>query len=317
MTAKNNQDTKNKRPRQQFKRIKRDIHGILLLDKPTGITSNNALQQVKHALEARKAGHTGSLDPLASGLLPLCFGEATKISTYLLEADKTYIVTAKLGVKTDSADSDGAVIETQDVPRLDLDTIQAVLDSFLGDSQQIPPMYSALKHEGQRLYKLARKGEVVDRPPRAIYVSHIELNTYADESLSLTVTVSKGTYIRSLVEDIAVALGTVAHVTVLRRTGVYPYTNPMMITLDAFLELSAEDKQARLMSIESGLSHWQTITLNAEQTQDIKHGKRVVTQEINANDKVLVLDNAGKPLALGEISDKGLLKPKRLLLLPS
>lgn len=312
MTAKKNKPS-SKSP--QFKRIKRDIHGILLLDKPTGITSNKALQQVKHALEAKKAGHTGSLDPLASGLLPLCFGEATKVSSYLLEADKTYEVTAKLGSKTDTADSDGEIIETQAVPDLSIEQIQTVLESFLGDSEQIPPMYSALKHEGQRLYKLARQGEVVERKPRAIHVSQIEFISYDNEDLSLRVTVSKGTYIRSLIEDIAVMLGTLAHVTVLRRTGVYPYLNPDMITMDQFLALAESERVASLLSIESALSHWQSIQLNAEQSQAIKRGKTVITQETIANDKVLVKDETGLALALGELAASGVLKSKRLLLL--
>ncbi|MBT8142162.1 MAG: tRNA pseudouridine(55) synthase TruB [Gammaproteobacteria bacterium] len=294
------------------KKNKRNIHGILLLDKPSGIGSNKALQQVKHSLQAKKAGHTGSLDPLASGLLPLCFGEATKISQYLLESNKTYQVTAKLGIKTDSADSDGEIVESQTVPDFDEATLRQVLNSFLGDSEQIPPMYSALKVDGQRLYKLARKGKVIERKPRAIHISKIKLIDLTKDSISFQVTVSKGTYIRSLVEDLAAELGTVGHVTVLRRIGVSPFMNPEMHELDAFLDLADEHKQACLISIESALGHWPQIQLDDAQSQDLQHGKPVQTAETRTLDPVLVVDSQAKALAIGEVGASGVLKSKRL-----
>jgi tRNA pseudouridine55 synthase len=306
-----------KKNKQQAKRSKRSIHGILLLDKPTGISSNKALQQVKYALAAAKAGHTGSLDPLASGLLPLCFGEATKISSYLLEADKSYTVTAKLGVKTNTGDSEGEVTDTQSVPDFELKHLNSVLVSFLGDSLQIPPMYSALKVDGQRLYKLARKGETVERKHRAIHIHSLEMTRFSNNELSLNAVVSKGTYIRSLIEDIAEKLGTIAHVIALRRTGVYPYENPAMISMQEFTQMTDEQKQACLIPIESALSHWKCIKLEASQASDLKHGKTVQTHEYAANELVLVKDENDSALAIGSLDAQGLLKTRRLFLIPS
>ena len=302
---------------QQVKRTTRDVHGILLLDKPTGITSNKALQDIKYTLQAKKAGHTGSLDPLATGLLPLCFGEATKISAYLLEADKTYEVTAKLGVKTDSADSDGEVVDTQVVPVLSKEQIQTVIQSFLGEGEQIPPMYSALKVNGQRLYKLARKGKVIERKPRKVIIGPIELLSFSQEHFSLRVTVSKGTYIRSLIEDIATKLNTIAHVTILRRIGVSPFMQPKMINIEDFKNLSQEEQEKLLVPIDAALVSWKKIALSSQQTEDIKHGKLVLTTETIADDKILALDENGQALALAAVDAHGLLKSKRLLLLPT
>jgi len=290
-------------------------HGILLLDKPSGITSNKALQTARYALRAKKAGHTGSLDPLASGLLPLCFGEATKISSYLLEADKTYEVTAVLGVKTDSADSDGEITERQVVPDLSLQQITSVLESFLGSSQQVPPMYSALKQNGVRLYKLAREGQVVERKPRDIHISVLELLEYDKNTISLRATVSKGTYIRSLVEDIAKALGTLAHVSILRRTGVAPYSNPDMCSLENFIELPEAEQLQHLMPITSALAHWESVQLDERQSADLKQGKTVQMSGYTAQDLVLVLTPKGQALAIGSIDVQGILKTRRLFLL--
>ena len=196
---------------------RRDVHGVLLLDKPTGLTSNDALQKAKRLYAANKAGHTGSLDPLASGLLPICFGEATKVSGFLLDADKHYAVTCKLGQRTATADAEGEVVETKPVPALTPDLIERALAGFRGDIMQVPPMYSALRHQGRRLYDLAREGIEVPREPRPVSIFRLELKDWSPESLSMEVVCSKGTYIRTLVEDVAAALGTWAHVTVLRR----------------------------------------------------------------------------------------------------
>ena len=304
MTAKNK--------RQQTKRIKRDVHGILLLDKPTGITSNKALQDIKYSLQAKKAGHTGSLDPLATGLLPLCFGEATKISQYLLESDKTYEVTAKLGVKTDSADSDGNIVEEQPVPPLTKEQIQRAIESFLGEGEQIPPMYSALKVDGKRLYKLARKGEVIERKPRKVTIGPIELLSFSQMHFSLRVTVSKGTYIRSLIEDIATKLQTIAHVTVLRRIGVSPFMQPTMISLEDFKALSQDEQEKLLLPIDEALVNWKKVQLSAEHSQDLRHGKLVRTTETAADSMVLAVDENGVVLALAELDAFGVLKSKRL-----
>ena len=190
------------------KRPKQAVDGLLLLNKPSGITSNRALQIVKRLLNAKKAGHTGSLDPLATGMLPLCFGEATKVCAYLLDADKTYRVTARLGSATDTADADGKEIDTAAVPDLSAADWDLILQGFVGESRQIPPMYSALKQDGKRLYELARKGEVVERAPRRIHIDEIVLLEAAGSRLVFRVSCSKGTYIRTLVEDVAKQAGT-------------------------------------------------------------------------------------------------------------
>ncbi|MGH8121089.1 MAG: tRNA pseudouridine(55) synthase TruB, partial [Gammaproteobacteria bacterium] len=207
----------------------RDVHGILLLDKPAGATSNHVLQQVKRLYLARKAGHTGSLDKLASGLLPLCLGEATKLSGYLLNADKAYEATCKLGVVTTTGDAAGAVIATHPVPAISGADVERVMERFRGEIQQTPPMYSALKHEGRRLYKLAYAGISVEREPRSVTIhelTHVRLN---GDELEFRVHCSKGTYIRTLAEDIGRELGCGAHIKVLRRTAVGPFTAEQMV----------------------------------------------------------------------------------------
>ncbi|MGB1580547.1 MAG: tRNA pseudouridine(55) synthase TruB, partial [Nevskiales bacterium] len=209
----------------------RNISGILLLDKPIGRSSNAALQEVKRLFDARKAGHTGSLDPLATGLLPICFGHATKLSGYLLDADKAYWVKARLGERTDTADAEGEVIERLPVPDLSSRSVLDVLGSFLGEQEQLPPMYSALKHEGKRLYELARAGEEVERKKRRINIYDLQLLSAQADELVMSVRCSKGTYIRTLVEDIAQALGTVGHVAALRHTAVGAFTGEQMIDL--------------------------------------------------------------------------------------
>ena len=189
------------------KRAGRDLNGILLLDKPTGISSNRALQMAARLFSSRKAGHTGSLDPLASGMLPICFGEATKVSGFLLDSDKAYTVTARLGVVTDSGDADGDVVERSENVDVNRSALEAALEQFRGPIEQIPPMYSALKHKGQPLYKLARKGQVIERKPRPVIIRHLELLELKNDQFSLYIECGKGTYIRSLVVDIGAALG--------------------------------------------------------------------------------------------------------------
>ncbi|MEQ1582235.1 MAG: tRNA pseudouridine(55) synthase TruB [Steroidobacteraceae bacterium] len=225
-------DEANPRPR----RFDREVDGILLLDKPTGISSNSALQQARRLFRALKAGHAGSLDPLASGLLPVCFGQATKVCGQLLESGKAYRVVARLGEQTDTADAEGQVIATQPVPPLDRQTVEAAVARFVGDQTQVPPMYSALKHEGKRLYELARQGETVERAARHIHIGGIDVLRVEAPEIELDVACSKGTYIRTLVEDVARALGTLGHVTALRRLKVDAFGNPPMVT---FAELEA------------------------------------------------------------------------------
>jgi len=197
----------------------RDVNGILVIDKPMDITSNGILQQVKRLFGAAKAGHTGALDPLATGVLPLCFGEATKFSQMMLDSDKAYIATAKLGVRTETGDSEGQIVEQKPVPPgLTADSLESVLDRFRGDIQQVPSMYSALKHKGRPLYEYAREGIEVERPARPVTIYELALIEIRDDELDIAVSCTKGTYIRSLVEDIGAALGCGAHVTALRRT---------------------------------------------------------------------------------------------------
>ena len=242
------------------------MHGVLLLDKPTGISSNAALQRAKNLFRARKAGHTGSLDPLATGMLPICFGEATKLSTYLLASDKSYCTTAQLGVVTDSGDSDGAVIKTNSIPEpLTEQGVESELARLRGSIEQVPPMYSALKHQGERLYKLARQGKTVERKARSVTIHELLLKALDNDTVTLSVRCSKGTYIRTLVEDLGQALGCGAHITMLRRTGVDPYDGLPMLSLDELTELQEhggdEALDECLLPLDSALEHMPAITL--------------------------------------------------------
>ncbi|MGB5440817.1 MAG: tRNA pseudouridine(55) synthase TruB, partial [Gammaproteobacteria bacterium] len=207
----------------------RPVNGILLLDKPAGVTSNAALQIVKKLYRARKAGHTGSLDPLATGLLPICFGEATKISGFLLDADKDYLVTCKLGERTTTGDAEGEVEQRRPVERVTEKLVRKAMQGFIGDIEQIPPMYSALKHKGERLYKLARQGIEVERAPRQVTIFEMELTDFSLPEATFRVHCSKGTYVRTLIEDIGEVLGCGAHVIRLRRLGVGPFDSSGMI----------------------------------------------------------------------------------------
>lgn len=263
-------------PRAQ--RFDRAVDGILLLDKPQGMSSNAALQQARVALRALKAGHAGSLDPLATGMLPLCFGQATKVCGYLLESRKSYRVIARLGIRTDSADADGAMIETAAVPTFDEAKVQQVLASFLGPQQQVPPMYSALKHQGQRLYELARRGEVIERAPRDIVIERMELLRFTADEVEFEVRCSKGTYVRSLVEDLAARLGTVGHVTLLRRTQVDPFDASRMVTLEQLDAARAEGGPAALdawlLPADAALAALPALQLDEARATDLSHGRR-------------------------------------------
>lgn len=264
------------------KRFDRAVDGILLLDKPQGMSSNTALQRARGFYRALKAGHAGSLDPLATGMLPICFGQATKVCGYLLNSRKTYRVAALLGIKTDSADADGLPIEQHEVPAFDTARAIAVLNSFLGAQQQVPPMYSALKHEGRRLYELARSGETIERAPRDIFIEHIELVAYTANTLEFEVRCSKGTYVRSLVEDVAARLGTVGHVTLLRRTQVDPFDASRMVTLDQLTELSIPELDALLQPADAALRQLPELQLDAAQTVALFHGKPLMELQVPA-----------------------------------
>ena len=216
----------------QFRRKWRDVDGILLLDKPRGLSSNQALQLARRIYNARKAGHTGSLDPFATGMLPLCFGQATKVSGQMLAASKTYRVQCQLGIQTSTGDPEGEVCLEAEVPQLDETQIARTLATFTGEIEQVPPMYSALKHQGKRLYELARQGIEVERKARKVEIFSLSLDSFATDSLQLTVQCSKGTYIRTLVQDLAQAWGTVGHATALRRLSVQPFAESAMIGIE-------------------------------------------------------------------------------------
>ena len=304
---------------QRVRPPRRDVHGVLLLDKPVGLTSNDALQRVKRLFAAKKAGHTGSLDPLASGMLPLCFGEATKVSGFLLDADKYYVVTCKLGSRTATADAEGEVIETRPVPALDARRIEQALAGFRGEIMQVPPMYSALRHQGQRLYDLAREGIEVPREARPLTIHELLLTEFTADSLSLAVRCSKGTYIRTLVEDVAEALGTCAHVTVLRRLAVGPFGLGSAMHSLADLEQGARDGaaglDALLLPVDSAVAHWPKADLTGDAAWYFTKGQPVFVPGAPAQGRLRVYADQ-RFLGVGEIMSDGRLAPRRLLNLP-
>lgn len=291
------------------------VDGLLLLNKPTGLTSNQALQRVKRLLNAKKAGHTGSLDPAATGMLPLCFGEATKVCSYLLNADKIYRVTAKLGIATDTGDADGKEIDRLDVPAKSSGEWAEVLQTFIGDSEQVPPMYSALKKDGKRLYELARKGMTVERDPRPIRIDEIELIEAAGTRLVFRVHCSKGTYIRVLVEDIARAVGTVAHTARLHREGVGDFQAKDMLDLSA-MEVEAADGPSllrkRLMAPDTALAGFPAITVSADEGVRFSLGQALEGLETAPSGLVRVYSDEPRFLGVGERSKAGIVAPKRV-----
>lgn len=299
----------------------RPLHGIVLLDKGKGISSNHALQQVRRLFQAEKAGHTGSLDPLATGLLPVCFGKATRVSGLLLESDKAYSVCARLGQRTDTADADGEVIEERPVPDLSLADIEAVVARFIGEVEQIPPMYSALKHEGQRLYELARKGVEVERKPRRVRFDWITVDRFEGHELCLSLHCTKGAYVRTLVEDIGEALGCGAHVTMLRRTGVGPWmptadSTPVMYSFDELKKLAEEGQDALdrvILPTDSALPGYPAITLDADSTHYIRHGHPVFVPNAPTAGWLRIYGADGLFLGLGEVLDDGRLAPRKML----
>lgn len=294
----------------------RNISGILLLDKPLGITSNSALQGVKRLFDAQKAGHTGSLDPLADGLLPICFGAATKVSAFLLDADKHYQVRVKLGVTTTTADAEGEVLETRPVTGISAADIQRVISGFQGDIEQIPPMYSALKHNGDRLYKLARDGIEVERAARPVSIHSITMQNYATPEFDLEVHCSKGTYIRTLAEDIGKELGCGAHVSALRRTGVGPYGAEAMVTMEQIRQLAAEGFAAMdelLLPIDSALKGWPEVKLSPDGTFYLRQGQAVLVPNAPTEGMVRLYAADGAFMGVGEILDDGRVAPRRMM----
>jgi tRNA pseudouridine55 synthase len=289
--------------------------GVVLLDKPVGMSSNRALQRVRRLFGARKAGHTGSLDPLASGLLPICLEQATRFSGYLLDASKCYRVTAELGTRTATGDSEGQVVEHCQWRQLEQARLAAVLAGFRGRISQVPPMYSALKQGGERLYRKARRGETVARPPRQVEISRLELTAWHPPAFTLDVECSKGTYVRTLVEDIARAAGSCAHVAALRRYALGPYSESDMHTLDA-LETRAAESPARLAETllpgDSALAALPALTLEPLDERQLRQG-RAVAAMAGAPPGLVRLYGGSGFLGLGERGSDGLVRPKRLL----
>lgn len=300
----------------QVKRIRRQVHGVLVLDKPRGFSSNAALQKVRWLLNAEKAGHTGSLDPLATGVLPLCFGEATKFSQYLLDADKGYSTVAQLGITTTTGDAEGEVLERRAVA-VDEAAIQAALPAFRGQIEQIPPMYSALKRDGQPLYKLARAGEVVEREARSVTIARLELLALQEDRATLEVACSKGTYVRTLVEDLGARLGCGAHVAELRRTQAGPFGLAQAISLEeleaAHAEGGAEALDRFLLPVDSGLEHWPLVQLTQHSAYYWLHGQPVRAANAPKFGLTRVQDDQGRFIGIGEIDDEGQVAPRRLI----
>ena len=340
----------------------RSINGILLLDKPKGMTSNQALQTAKKLFSASKVGHTGSLDPLATGLLPLCFGEATKFSQFLLNADKTYYVTARLGVKTNTGDAEGEVVESRPVSNYSVDQLETVLSAFRGSISQIPPMFSALKHKGRPLYKLAREGIVVERSPRTVTIHSLRLlnNSDADKNssvkntdsqqsdfcqgaetmsnrsvynihedcdqcdtqamssaksiLNLEIKCSKGTYIRTLIEDIGEALGCGAYVYDLRRISVANYLAEQMVSLEKLQTLSLAECDQKLLSLDSLLNEWPVLKISQAVAYYLYRGQAVLLPNLPKPGLLrLQLQESGRFIGVGEILEDGRVAPRRLV----
>ena len=303
---------------QQIKRIRRNVSGIILLDKPLGVSSNGALQKVRWLLNAAKGGHTGSLDPLATGVLPLCFGEATKFSRYLLDADKTYETVVQLGATTTTADAEGEVIERKAV-NCTLAEIEQALQQFRGDILQVPPMYSALKKDGQPLYKLARLGEVVERKPRPVTIFSLELLSYdsATQRLSLRAHCSKGTYIRTLAEDIGAALNCGGYVAELRRTQAGPFSLQGSVTIAELEQLheqqGAEALDKFLLASDSGLLHWPQVQLSEHSSYYWLQGQPVRAPGAPSFGMLRVRNAEDEFIGIGEIDDDGLVAPRRVI----
>jgi len=291
-----------------------DIHGVVLLDKPAGISSNRALQKVRGIFQARKAGHTGSLDPFATGMLPICLGEASKTAAFMLEASKRYRATARLGEATTTGDIEGEVIQTCPEPDVDPQTVSSTLQQFVGHIEQVPPMYSALKFEGKPLYEYARAGIEIIRPARPVTIHQLDLVDWQSPKLSFDVYCSKGTYIRTLAEDIAKALQSCAHLVELRRLEVEPFANHTMVTLEQLQQASdSGELQNHLLAIDAGLPDWLRVDLDQEQHGKFIHGNQFPFSSAGIKTgNVRVYGPDGNLLGLAEISTQGTLKPTRV-----
>lgn len=296
----------------QVKRIKRDISGVILLDKPLGFSSNQALQKIKYLLQAEKAGHTGSLDPLASGLLPLCFGEATKFSHYLLDADKSYRALVQLGATTTTGDAEGEVLVSRPVYVTEAQ-VKKVLNDFIGDIKQTPPMYSALKHQGKALYEYARDGVDIERAARDVTIYQIDFHGFQNHQLDITVACSKGTYIRTLAEDIGAALGCGAHLAGLRRLTAGHFKLEDAITVEAFEAMTLEQRDACLLPPDATIATLPMVTIDADSEFYLLRGQSVWKANLNIQGSFRVYNEQGVFLGLGEQAPDGKIAPKRLL----
>ena len=295
----------------------RDIHGVFLLDKPQGMSSNDIMQKVKRIFQANKAGHTGALDPLATGMLPICLGEATKFSQFLLDADKRYLVTAKLGERTDTSDAEGQIVETRDV-KVKTPEILTALKQFRGDILQVPTMFSALKHNGKPLYEYARQGITVEREARPITIFELNFIEYNAPYLTLEVHCSKGTYIRTLVDDLGAALGCGAHVTMLRRTAVADYPTEKMLDWNALQSLAAQQDlallDALLLPMDTAVAKLPALTLNESQTQGIGFGQRIKFNNPNRlQGQVRLFSHENRFLGVAVIDENNVIRPQRLV----
>lgn len=294
------------------KRIKRDVSGVLLLDKPVGITSNAALQIAKRLYRAAKAGHTGTLDPMASGLLPLCLGEATKFAQYPTDADKTYEAVIKLGETTDTGDADGQMLSQRQVA-VSRNDIERVVSQFTGPIMQTPPMYSALKHQGQALYKYARKGIEIERAPRAVTLHQITILSFAADTVSIRVDCSKGTYIRVLAEDIGEQLGCGAHLIGLRRTQVGAFTLSDAITLDTLEALSEAERDNQLLPPDCLVAGLPEIALDQDAAYYLRQGQAIWLPKLSLHQRFRIYDEKHVFIGVGEVGDEGKLQPSRLV----
>ncbi|MBV8740256.1 MAG: tRNA pseudouridine(55) synthase TruB [Sinobacteraceae bacterium] len=288
------------------------VNGIFLLDKPAGLSSNGALQRVRRLLRARKAGHVGSLDPLATGMLPICLGEATKVAGDMLSGRKLYRFDLQLGSRTTTGDVEGEELESAPVPALSAAVIERTLQHFTGAQQQVPPMYSALKRDGQPLYRLARAGIQVERAPRNIEIYVLKLRGEPDNPLKLEVLCSKGTYVRTLGEDLALALGTVGHLVQLRRASVEPFSEDAMQSLEELERQLSAGRSAQLLPADTGLQHLPAVQLDAAQARRLLHGQSVAVDSATACGRVRLYGPQHTFLGMGESDLQHRVHPRRL-----
>jgi len=301
----------------------RDVHGVLLLDKPQGLSSNDALQKVKRLFTANRAGHTGALDPLATGMLPICLGEATKFSQYLLDSDKRYRVIARLGQRTDTSDADGQIISERPI-NFTQEQLDVALDSFRGEIQQVPSMYSALKYQGRKLYEYAREGIEVPREARSIVVYELKFIRWEGNELELEIHCSKGTYIRTITDDLGERLGCGAHVVYLRRLQVATYPVASMVTLEHLVALNEQALSSNrspadlldplLMSIDSPAAAWPEVNLSSVVAAYFKQGQPVQASGVPVEGLVRVTEGPDcKFIGMAEIAEDGRVAPRRLV----